>query len=786
MLGWIVWLLCVITGAFFVFWTPLWTLLLDDGASLWIWRADFLLAARGPLILLLLALPASFLILLPGYRRAGLSVPGGGLAPFAGLPLVGAMELAGEWLPLGVASNARFFVPFLLAAWSLVQGWRESAAGPALDKPRIGLALLILPAALLYTWTGYHAAEEVGPSPGDECCYIIMAGSLYTDHTLDTRKAWARDQNRDPATFRPASYMHLAPNARDGHWYSYHPFGLSLLLAPLWPWGTDSIVGRSIGMGLIAAAGCAGLWLLCRRAGASRRATLLSTLVMCGSLYWVSYASRVMPELPGAVLLIWLFWAVAAEKDWPWRTVWVAGLTAVYGAFMHLRVLPLGLLGAGFYGLAVLLREGPWRAKVTRLAVFGLILVVGYGIYFAMQRHLYTGLAQPVWATLLSYPDGIWAILVDRYGAAAGFLPLYALLAAQAIWWGQDRRQVLLKLGLTATVVACAVLNCSNLYAFVSYWDYVPGRYLFVAVPLLIPGLAVVVSTASRAAVAYVMFLCLSGIGLSIVYFHFLSDCGVMGHPLLHLTRLPDLTGFLMPFAFFYEPSTTLARFATVLFAVTSVAASYVLLRYRGRRAARVVALCLAAIAVTAGWAHGLQRVNRTFSPSDVTACLERTDRRQVQLRRPAEVVPDSWARLMQHEPVSPGLDAGNPLIVTSEDRDASSTNRVLSLPRAPASDWLGRPLRWATLAPPFNSRRGEWLLTLEGSVTGRVEALHLAVCQGGTTRWEGRVPVDATRWQAAVTVERKRGDVSVLGRLEGQGTWTITALQWLPWNRAW
>jgi len=783
-LAWTVWALCVIVGAFFVLWTPVWTLPLEDGSPLWIWRVGCLQTVRIALIVLLVALPVLFVALLLAARRAGGPVPGGALAPLVGLPVVGAVLLAADWLPLGVAANFRFFYPALLGAWSLARLWPEAGAreGPA-DRPRYGLALLLLPVAVLYTWTCYHAAKTVGPSPGDECCYIIMAESLYTDHTLDTKIAWARDQRRDPDRLNKRAYMHLADSPRDGHWYSYHPIGLPLLLVPFWPLDPAQKLSRSVGMGLIAAAGCAGLWLLCRRVGASRRATALATGLVCGSLLWVSYASRMLTDLPGAVLLIWLFWAMAAEKAWPWRTVFVASLMTVYCAFMHLRTLPLGLLGAGFFGLAVLFRPGLWWGKILRLTVFSVIVIAGLGLWAAIQRHLYTGLAQPVGDVLFSYPRGIWAIFVDRMGIGAGFLPVYALLAAQVVWWGKDREQILLKVALATTFVACAVLNCSNIVSFFTMWDYVPGRYLVAVVPLLAPGLAVVLTGAARPAAALTLFLGLSGVALTAVYFAFLPDCGVMGHPLLHLTRLWAWSGFFMPFASYVEDSSAAARQATVVFAAAAVIVSYVLLRLRN--GVLVPILCVVAVTVAAAWAHYAQSVDRTVGPTRVADVLEQLDRRYVLLDRPEGYTPGSWADLMRNR-LYAARSAEKPLSVTTSDFGVARTNDVLSMPRLARNDWQGRELSWAELVPPFHSRSGAWLLTVQGGVSGRVERVTLAVRQGEETRWEGPLPTNATNWPVAIDVQRRRGDVSVWARVEGEGEWNITSIQWLPWNRTW
>lgn len=784
LISWILWILCVATGTFFIFWTPLWTLPLEDGAPLWIWRTGSLQAIRPGVIALLIALPGAFTAsFIAG--RAAQNTRLAPLAPLASLPLVAALEWATDFLPVGVMANARFFLPLALGAWSIARLWPEREATARPTRP--WLALLILPIAAFYASTCYHAAKTVGPSAGDECCYIIMSDSLYTDHSLDTKRAWARNYQMDnPDQLVSRGHMHLASNARDGHWYSWHPFGLPLLLAPLWPLGPQSMVGRSLGMGLIAAIGCVGLWLLCRQVGASDRAALLSLALLCGSVCWTSYASRVLTEIPGATLLIWLFWAISAEEDRPWCALLVATFAAVYSAFVHLRFLPLGMLGAGFFGLAILLRRGPWRPKILRCVVFSLLLLVGYGTWFATQCYLYDGSAQPIADVLLSYPRGIATIFVDRFGTAAALPAMYGLLAAQLVWWQKDHGHRLLQMGVISTIAACATLNCSNICPFLSMWDCTPGRYLFAVSPLLTPGLAVALTGATRPAAAFFSFLGLVSVAMTVVYFFFLSSFGDMVHPLLHLAHLPTLLGLLMPFASFFEPSSTAARCATLLFAVCMVGVSYVLLRFRGHRWTPRLVLCLALVVVTAVVAHSAQKSNYTFTPGQVAAFLARLDRSHLQCQRPANAVRPSQD-LMDNPLFDASQTTDGPLTIATTDLGVLRTNNTISLPRiSDDNDWLGRPMRWATLVHPFKPMPGDWLLQIEGTVTGRIESVRLAIREGAHTRAEVELRLDAQQWQTEVAIEGRSGDLYVLAWAKGEGAWVITSIQWLPWNREW
>lgn len=597
---WVLWALPAVLGLLFVFATP-WAA--SQGNEI---RKFAALVQATPVLrifvtVLLCALPALYMQRVSRLEAAPLQRD---LAPLALLSLVGAVSLNHDLLGLAVASNFRFFFPLFLIAFVLTKWWSTGNALPG--TPRRWMILLLIPIALIYTWTCYHALKTVGPSAGDECVYIVMADGIFTDRSLDTQQAWARLGHE-----RPRGFMHLAPNARDGRWYSWHPFGLPLLIASAWAFADNPVneIGRSVAMGLLAALGCLGLWMLCRRSGASPTATSVAVLLICGSVFWTSFASRVLTELPGAVLLIWLFWAIAARKDRPRLSLCIALLTAVYCPFMHLRFLPLGLLGAFFYFMAILSDGSEIRARKIHAAMFVFLAGLGYLLWAGIQWSMYTGSSQPIGETLLSYPQGIWQIFFDRYAAGAAILALYGLLAAQVFWWLGSPEQRLMQYAVFSTFLACVVLNCTNIYPFVSSWDSTPGRYLFVVVPLLAPGTAYALSHARRPARTFFLFLALAGLATTILYFSLLpyAPQRTLAHHLLFLARQPVTFGFFMPFAAFLEFSPLTARIATIVFGVTATACSFLLLRHSSDQWTLRPMACILALLATAVIAHGVQ-----------------------------------------------------------------------------------------------------------------------------------------------------------------------------------
>ena len=597
---WALWALLAALGLLFVFATP-WAASQSNEIRKFTALVQATPVLRIFVTVLLCALPALYV---QRVSRLGEICLQRYLAPLALLPLVGAASLNHDLLGVALVSNFRFFFPLFLVSLVLAKWWRSDKSIP--EGPRRALVLLLIPIALVYTWTCYYSLKTVGPSAGDECVYIVMADGIFTDRSLDTQQAWAR-LGHD----RPRGFMHLAPNARDDRWYSWHPFGLPLLIAPAWAFAGSPVneVGRSVAMGLLSALGCLGLWLLCRRTGASPLATSVAVLLICGSVFWTSFASRVLTELPGAVLLIWLFWAISARKDWPLLSLFIAVLTAVYCPFMHLRFLPLGLLGAFFYLVAILSEGSLIRTRKIHAALFVSLVGLGYLLWAGIQWSMYTGSSQPIGETLLSYPQGIWQIFFDRYAAGAAIVALYSLLAAQVFWWKDSSEQRLLQYAVFSTFLACVILNCTNIYPFVSYWDSTPGRYLFVVVPLLAPGTAYALNHARRPARTFFLFLALAGLATTILYFYLLpyAPQRTLAHHILFLARQPVTFGFFMPFAAFLDFSPLTARIATIVFGVTATACSFLLLRHSSDQWSLRPAACILAIFATAVIAHGVQ-----------------------------------------------------------------------------------------------------------------------------------------------------------------------------------
>ena len=81
---------------------------------------------------------------------------------------------------------------------------------------------------------------------------------------------------------------------------------------------------------------------------------------------------------------------------------------------------------------------------------------------------------------------------------------------------------------------------------------------------------------------------------------------------------------------------------------------------------------------------------------------------------------------------------------------------------------------------------RGAWLLEIHGIVMGDVERIRFAVREGAYTLEETEMAADSASWQTVINAEGGRGDLYLLGLIEGDGALRITAIEWLPWSLSW
>ncbi|HBA84289.1 MAG TPA: hypothetical protein DCZ95_09375 [Verrucomicrobia bacterium] len=756
----------VIPAVVLILFPPILVIPLKQGHFLDVWRFNFLLELRIPLALMLAFLSLCSVWL--GRSKAVHSNWAHRLKPLALLPWVGIALLFSDRLGAAVSSNVLFFGPLLVAA-GIVNRWLGSPAPSSSHQPGARPALILfVVCAILYSIMGIYFSSTVGEHAGDEAHYLIQAESLFQDGDLETNNQLEPLPSQADDRRAKLSYMHMVENPATGKIHSYHPWGLALLAAPFWAGG---LIVRQILLALMAAAGCAGMFLLCRRTGAGQSSSLIATGSLALSFFWAIYSIRFLPEVLGAALLVWTFWAIAAQKDKPWSSLAVATVCCAYLPYLHTRFIPPALMGIGFYGLAGLFGNERWPRKILRLGLLSTICLGALLALTFLQNRLYGSGPYAVGSILFQHPAAAWAIFYDSQGLLST-LPVFAWYAGAALlWWATDRSHRFMASALSLTFLAVLLTSCTNAAALGG--ACVPGRYLLVAMPLLLPGAAYALERASP--IARLWFYFLAGISAAMLLLT-LVDLPEIGRafnlPHQRLMEHPLFNGLFNPLASYIYPRDAAATLFASIFTGVTLLATFLLLWLPSKR--RLLSVALLGLILAAGVAAhhhesfhlALSRVARLW------------DLRHAAFQRR----PDSAPMALFNVSRQVFRDTLNRPTLTTRDLGAARRGNLYSQPRLGNNDWAGRDVGWLTLTAPFSPPAGHLALRMMGAQTGDSQTI-IAIRQGSRLLYEGKPPVASGHLDATwlLPVDDSLGDLYVLARLDGEGEFKLEQMYYSP-----
>ena len=537
----------------------------------------------------------------------------------------------GQWLGTLTAS---FFVPFgttLLAARICLEFYdvaRRRLASEALGAfRRRGLVLSAL--CVLYLAFACLAViclkRQSFNGGGDVVHYVAMTEALATRGRLDLTDKFLSIAKRQHVNLEDAqakkallSRCHMKENAQ-GRIYSYHSFGLPLAAAPL-----TRLFGKNaccLLLALFSLAGVAGCVAAARANGAAWADTLLVTGLSACSGLWVLTTASFLPEMPGIALTAWAFWAVLAQGRRGNRapSTLIAALCCALLPYFHIRFAPLALTLAGLFGIEGLIgREEPfWRGKVPRLALFTALCLVAWGCLYRCHQTMFSvpvqvaapsptaapqaapsGGAYNYGRVFLSYPMALWGMFADARGLAHLFPALWVLIAAPLAAATRGCRPWRFTLYGFATTVVILVTCCTTRGALIG--ACLRGRYLFQALPLLLPSLALVFPRLSRTARTWCLFLLLLP-----VFALALSLVALGGHGLIdmpgQLRETLSCVNLFQPFISCLETTDPLSRACGFAFAGFMLAGSCLLLAARPARGTPLAAGLLLAAGLACG-----------------------------------------------------------------------------------------------------------------------------------------------------------------------------------------
>ncbi len=692
-------------------------------------------------------------------------------------------------VPLPIATNVAFFLPLVIGAQVLIRALNAGGAGLDRVAARRGFWFLLGGLTVAYGIAGYRIFMRVGEHYVDEGHYIVQMTSLHKDGDFDLRNNLGfdlettlarrleedktpperRDEERARLVDEIKADLHISPNSPGGRWYSWHPWGLPLLLLPFYVAGP---VMRHLGLGLFSALGCAVAYLLCRRCGNTTRASLPVTTLVGVSTYWCTYSTRCLPETLGATLFVCAVYAAHRFATQPRRALALAVFSIAYLPCVHIRFAPCSVLAAGYFVLQTGLAARACRAirnvpAVAVMATGGLLAAIAL-VTTACPELARRALLYPTQNVLFAYPEGIWLSLFSNRGLFYSF-PLGAFLVAAVAGAAVTDKafrgvHVLALLTLAALLLTSGASDC---------WDGGPtlaGRYLVVLIPIALPAAAHVFGRAGAWGRYWVCFLGLYSAAWFAV-------------AMAHLARLPR--------DFLHVPRYTLKYCLPLLrdlFAPYEITDLLIGHPYHGLEAVTRQPFPLALFVVTVLFTL-FAGVRKRFALPLLGAFLAfGVDQH---LRHDTSTVPwkpawieHAWSNMPGTHARTLACGSGVDFPLTRfSNRFADFEPVTIAGIDAAATDVAAAPL--TPLVRPFAAGAdGPRLLRVRGRVDGPCRP-RLVVRHGARTLLDAEAPPDGTGAFAAAFVMRHRAGpapVSIEARAEGsRGTVTFDTLHWTP-----
>lgn len=704
------------------------------------------------------------------------------------LPVVTAVMFMADFMPHSICAGFVFAGPVLVVSLIL-----SHILEPHLDNDKEAGSLRWTLGVLFFSWVCYflmgaYMAVSVGEHSGDEAHYLMQAKSLYEDLDLDLKNNILAgcSENEIRRLSSDLRYLHIAPNSRDGRWYSQHPHGLPILMAPLMGMG---IFGKYILFGLIGALANVAMYSCARLLGAGRNTAVLTVGILGFSLFWMVYAARALPEMLGAALICWAFWAMLVRNTHPWRSVLVGGLCCGYLIHTQERFIPLALLMWGFYGLFGLSERWEWRTKIIRLGTFTIIFAAFCGVFVLSQFVMFKGgVKYSVEGTMMAYPLGMWGVIAGMEGLIS-VLPFYiCILAGFSAWFVAGKKEDrCLGTAVLAILVTILITSCSNL--IYAGGACVPGRYLLVSIPLFVGPAAVALQKTNRYARWWFLFaggLSVALLVWELLYMHRIGKG--FNLPVACLPRVHSgLLGMFYPHASFshHVPIIPMDCLATTVYIVGCFALTFLLLKDGAGILRRSVLLIVTMILLGVG-AHAAQshrEYMRTYSRGNIADWLTNAGLKNTAVfsgfKHPVNLFELSEKRYRDFDIAGTGSG------ITTRDLGERMKGRLVSQPRVEVNDWIGRGYRWTTLTAPYEPPSGRQVLHIRGTIDGDANVI-LALKEGKDLLYEAELKPDNGVVDECIIFKCGgfRGHLYILMRLgEGDATFRLEEMRWSPYD---
>ncbi|HEB70345.1 MAG TPA: hypothetical protein ENI88_12105 [Desulfobulbus sp.] len=627
----------------------------------------------------------------------------------------------------------------------------------------------------MFFWaTGYYFTLSCGPHSGDEGHYLIQANSLYYDHDLDIYNNLDTKEKLIVDT-RGKDYMHISPNSKGGHYYSWHPFGLSFLLSFTVPGG---VLLRHLVLGILAGLGCGGMLLLSRMIGAGQR----SSLLVCG-LFWLStlwgiYASRALPETAGATLTLFLAISVLGVKKSPRLSLSGAMICSLGLPWLHVRFLPISAIGSVFFLFnAYRFQRTAFKKWLFPTFLFGACVIGGF--YIKISFDMFESGTGYTSTGFFNQPFG----MLEYLGGTKGFVAALPIIGCSlwivlwTIFFDRDNRYISIMILLI--ILAILATSCSS----TSFCDgaAMRGRMMLVGIPLSIPLLARFFDKASS---------------VNRWFFLFLSVIPVLTFAVL-LIYLPVVKrDFAMPYEILPEVAPFLRNLSNPFAAPGSqlglifFLGSFLLIfsKQTMTRFHLIVVCCLFAVSlfwmqpdlIPANLSKAMKKENtRLISTINLNKAKLWTTNKKF----PERSVYAFFANRLEKYTIE------TTPVASTMDLPVQDNDRIIEQDGLKPNDWLGRNYKWVTLAQPFPALAGTafFCLSVEQSGPAKVDFAAVELSSSAANPLlETKLSFGNDNFcnQCFALSPADTGNVHLLARLSGKpGFVRIHELHWLPLN---
>lgn len=715
---------------------------------------------------------------------------GRNLAPLVFLPLAFCGYLLPGLIAPAIAANLLFFIPLLVATSLLFQSITACAPKIESSTPRKLALFLFVVLGLFYSLGGWSISARIGEHAVDEGHYLIQTESLCQDGDLDIRNNFGFDLEeaitnvmqkdaipREAAIGKLRGELHISGNSRDEHWYSWHPYGISLLLVPASPLGMP---GRQVVLALIAAAGAVLTFLLCMQVSGSKQWSLITSLLLGTTTFSFAYATRALPEMLGATLLLVAFYSTFLAKRFPLRSLALLMFCCAALLLAHPRFVPCaGLAGLWFLYKVIFKYDIPKRTRRLFIACIPLGMVLA-AAYLLINMLLFKNSSSYQTTNLFwVYPEGAWLILFSERGLLYSLPVAAAMLTALFFALKNDKEHRSFHV-----MVAACLLSMMFSIGTTDCWDGGPttaGRYLVIVVPLLAPALASYLQSRKQSGRAWILLLFVYSSAYTLIFLFAANRIGAdfLQNALVSIKQqLPLLRELFDPYfnadmkiGHPYHGLTALVRNPFPLLLLTTT----ILLTWpQGKKSTTIRLAATMLFLPLCALLHVVYgRPDFHWSPADVEQSLRNTP-----LSR-AKAIRRSGPEIITLSNYANRFSNFQPTTLTLVDIGQRQQGNRYSQPYIEENGWESKGHRWFTLVAPFSDPvpgpRQLWMVYNTEDDAAPI----LAIRKGSETIYHQALDRDDP---IILETPLSGGDTYILLRLEGEnGSINIENLMWCP-----